>query len=91
MAHRVWVSKWRSWKLCRVISSAQAADPVTNTTGGTSVGDPTAGINDPSALDPTAIGGTTSGDRVGAGFLTAFVVCSVLGGLVWLSLPDGKV
>jgi mannan endo-1,6-alpha-mannosidase len=69
----------------------QAKSPVTNKTGGTSQGDPNAGINDPSAQDPTATKGTTKGDKVGAGFLTAFVVCIVLGGLAWLSMPDGKI
>ena len=66
----------------------QAKAPVTNSTGGTSQGDPSAGINDPSAQDPTATGPVTKGDRVGAGILTAVVVCGVLGGLAWLSMPD---
>lgn len=70
---------------------SQAKSPVTNTTGGTSQGDPNAGIDDPNAQDPTATRGTTKGDKVGAGFLTALVVGVVLGGLAWLGLPDGKV
>lgn len=68
----------------------QSKSPLTNLTGGTSQGDPTAGIDDPSN-DPTAVKPATAGDKVGAGFLTAFVLCAVLGGLGWLSLPDGRV
>ena len=69
----------------------QAASPVTNSTGGTSKGDPNAGINDPSAQDPTAIGPARTSDKAGAGILTAVVLCAVVGGLGWLSMPDGKV
>ena len=69
---------------------SQAIAPLTNSTGGTSQGDPTAGINDPSAQDPMAAKPATKSDKVGAGILTTVVVCAVVGGLVWLSLPDGK-
>ncbi|RDW58894.1 mannan endo-1,6-alpha-mannosidase-1 [Coleophoma cylindrospora] len=65
----------------------QAKAPVTNSTGGTSQGDPTAGINDPSAQNPTAARPATKGDKVGAGFLTAVVSCVIIGGVAWLSIP----
>ena len=66
----------------------QAAEPLTGSTGGTSKGDPNAGNGDPSAQDPTAIKPLTTGDKVGAGILTALVAAVVIGGLVWVSLPD---
>lgn len=69
----------------------QARTPLTNKTGGTSQGDPNAGIDDPSAQDPTKALRITNKDRAGAGILTAIVACSVLGGLAWLSLPEGKI
>lgn len=61
----------------------QVGGPVTNATGGTSKGDPTAGGgNDAKA----ALGyiTVTSGDRVGAGFLTTVVLIGVLGGAWWM-------
>jgi mannan endo-1,6-alpha-mannosidase len=64
----------------------QSKSPVTNSTGGTSVGDPTAGIDDPSAMDPTLSKPATGGDKAGAGILTAIVA-----GVAWLSMPDRSV
>jgi mannan endo-1,6-alpha-mannosidase len=58
--------------------------PVTNTTGGTSVGNPNAGsgsITSSSEFDTYV---TTTGDRVGAGFLTTFVLVAVVGGAWWV-------
>jgi mannan endo-1,6-alpha-mannosidase len=69
----------------------QAKAPLTNATGGTSQGDPSAGINDPSAQNPASSGLTTKGGRVGAGLLTAAVISGIVGGLVWLSMPDANV
>ncbi|KAI5860830.1 glycoside hydrolase family 76 protein [Durotheca rogersii] len=57
--------------------------PVTNTTGGTSRGDPTAGsrgISLPHDEPPT------TGDRAGAGVLTAFVLATTIGGAIWIAL-----
>ncbi|RFU24677.1 hypothetical protein B7463_g11660, partial [Scytalidium lignicola] len=65
-----------------------AKPQVTNSTGGTSKGDPNAGINDPTAQNPIAAKTATMGDKVGAGFLTTAVLCAVVGGLAWLSIPD---
>ena len=57
--------------------------PVTNNTGGTSPGDPSAGTTatSPSGLDLSAV---TTGDRVGAGFITTLVLLTVLGGAWWM-------
>lgn len=58
-----------------------APSPLTNQTGGTSVGDPNAG-NTNGKLTPDAP--VTTGDRAGAGILTAIMVVGVVGGTVWL-------
>ncbi|KAI1086449.1 glycoside hydrolase family 76 protein [Rostrohypoxylon terebratum] len=60
-----------------------AKAPVTNSTGGTSVGDPNAGANSPSLPEAAPI---TTGDRAGAGIVTALVLGSVSVGALWLAL-----
>jgi mannan endo-1,6-alpha-mannosidase len=60
-----------------LLSSSPAL--VTNTTGGTSTGDPSAGTAPQS--NPAAITPATAGDRAGAGFLTAIFVVGVIGGV----------
>jgi mannan endo-1,6-alpha-mannosidase len=63
----------------------KVAGPVTNSTGGTSRGDPAAGTGGNNVV-PIGVytGAITSGDRVGAGFLTAFMLAGVLGGAWWM-------
>ena len=68
----------------------QAAAPVTSDNGGTSKGDPNAGSKGSSG-DPTELQPPTGGEKAGAGILTAVLGIGVIVGLVWLSLPDGKV
>lgn len=58
--------------------------PVTSTTGGNSTSDPSAGQNDHSTS--TKLSTITTGDKVGAGFLTAGFVASWIGLLVWMIL-----
>lgn len=58
--------------------------PLTNITGGTSVGDPNAGSK--SVADPAAQKPVTQGDRVGAGILTTVVLVGVTGMFGWMSL-----
>lgn len=58
--------------------------PVTSTTGGNSTSDPTAGQNDHSTSK--ALSKITTGDKVGAGILTAAFVASWVGLLIWLIL-----
>lgn len=58
----------------------QVAGPVTNTTGGTSKGNPNAGSKP--AADILAPGPATTTDKGGAGFLTA-VICVSLVGMFW--------
>lgn len=67
----------------------QSQAPLTNSTGGTSQGNPAAGIGAGSG-DPSSVKPATHSSRVGAGFLTAAVVILVVSGLVWVSFPDGK-
>lgn len=65
----------------------QAADQVTNTTGGTSTGNNNAGSGSAETTsDLTAVTVTTAG-RVGAGFLTIFAVLGVLSG-TWFVIMD---
>lgn len=66
----------------------QSRDPVTNSSGGTSQGNNNAGLNDPAAENPISSNPPTTGDKVGASFLTIGVAVSIIGGLTWLSLPD---
>lgn len=72
-----------------LIEDARA--PLTGNTGGTSKGDPNAGIEDPNAGDPSRSKPVTGAGRAGAGILTALVAIIVVGGLVWVSMPDGNV
>lgn len=58
-----------------------ARDPVTNGTGGTSIGNPSAGSSD---ANPTVVlAPITSGDRAGAGILTAIIIVATLGTVWW--------
>lgn len=69
------------------LSSLLAVDgggvPLTNSTGGTSVGDPDAGSDD---LVETEFTKVTMGDKAGAGILTTLLIASVVGTLGWISL-----
>jgi mannan endo-1,6-alpha-mannosidase len=61
----------------------QSTAPVTNTTGGTSVGDANAGSQSDKfdgALEPL-----TAGDRAGAGILTAVLLLGAVGTFGWMS------
>jgi mannan endo-1,6-alpha-mannosidase len=62
--------------------------PLTNTTGGTSVGDATAGIVKPGGGVMEMIEPATINDKVGAGFLTAFVLGGVIGGSYFMVSPQ---
>ncbi|KAI9898446.1 hypothetical protein N3K66_006806 [Trichothecium roseum] len=65
---------------------ADSADPpVTNTTGGKSHGDPGSGVNDDDRLKQFP--DITTSDRVGAGFLTTFILAAIIGGCAFVSLP----
>ncbi|KAK3303085.1 glycoside hydrolase family 76 protein [Chaetomium strumarium] len=57
--------------------------PLTNDTGGTSKGDPNAGI-DYNEITPLAP--ITTGDRAGAGIVTVVVLTTLLGSLVWMGM-----
>jgi len=62
----------------------QVAGPVTNTTGGTSVGNNNAGGSSTTSTTGISTNPTTTGDRVGAGFLTSIVLIGILGGAWWM-------
>ncbi|KAL2163587.1 hypothetical protein VTH06DRAFT_5645 [Thermothelomyces fergusii] len=57
--------------------------PLTNTTGGTSQGDPNAGQKFEGVEPPREI---TAGDRAGASIVTAVVLASFMGSLVWMAM-----
>jgi len=56
--------------------------PLTNATGGTSVGDPNAGSQ--SGQSPLQLEAVTTGDKAGAGILTTIILAGILGGSWWM-------
>jgi mannan endo-1,6-alpha-mannosidase len=65
-----------------------AVAPVTNSTGGTSVGDPTAGVSSANKAGTMEIEVMTTQDKVAAGFLTVGILGSVLGGSLFMILDS---
>jgi hypothetical protein len=57
----------------------KVSGPVSNSTGGTSQGDPSAGTG-PSSAPVNVPGAITTKDKAGAGILTAIVLIALLGG-----------
>lgn len=51
---------------------------LTNSTGGTSKGNPSAGTGSKSSSDPFAVVPATNADKAGAGFVTALVIAMLL-------------
>jgi mannan endo-1,6-alpha-mannosidase len=72
------------------IPGEKVVAPVTNSTGGTSIGDPSAGINSANQTQALLLdtAPTTTGDKVGAGILTFAVVSSIIGGSAFM-IMDG--
>ncbi len=62
----------------------KVSGPVTNSTGGTSVGDNAAGTKQPSSDSTLQVLNVTMRDKVGAGFLTAVVLLCLLGTIWWM-------
>ncbi|KAI1840672.1 hypothetical protein JX266_013134 [Neoarthrinium moseri] len=60
-----------------------ANPPLTNTTGGTSLGDPNAG-SDRTTI--TQLAEITGGDKAGAGILTAIMIAGAVGAFSWMSI-----
>lgn len=67
-----------------LLSLENVVAPYTNTTGGTSVGNPNAGSQ--SVANPAAMKPATEADRVGAGILTTIVLVGATGMFGWMSL-----
>jgi mannan endo-1,6-alpha-mannosidase len=63
---------------------SKVAGPVTNSTGGTSQGNPAAGGGKADSSTGQILPDATTGDKVGAGFLTTIVLIGVLGGAWWM-------
>jgi mannan endo-1,6-alpha-mannosidase len=68
--------------LSTLVDDKAVQRPFTNSTGGTSAGDPDAG-GDPDIFQPLVP--VTQRDRVGAGILTAVVLASMISMLLWMS------
>ncbi|OTA90413.1 glycoside hydrolase family 76 protein [Hypoxylon sp. CO27-5] len=68
--------------LCSLLID-DAKAPVTSNTGGTSVSDPNAGANSPSLQEFAPV---TTGDRAGAGIVTAVMLGVAIIGAVWMAL-----
>ncbi len=60
--------------------------PLTGNTGGTSVGDPAAGNGRVPVVGEKRP--VTTGDRAGAGVVTAVVVLSFIAGVVWMAMDE---
>ena len=63
---------------------ADVAPPLTNATGGTSVGNPNAGSH--SVADPAATKPATTSDKAGAGIITTLILVSATGMFGWMSI-----
>ncbi|KAI1494560.1 glycosyl hydrolase family 76-domain-containing protein [Biscogniauxia mediterranea] len=70
----------------------QAKAPVTNSTGGTSIGDPSAGGSDDGRFDPVGWqhGSIDGGDRAGAAICTLIVLASFLTAVVFMLADETK-
>ncbi|KAJ9148872.1 Mannan endo-1,6-alpha-mannosidase [Pleurostoma richardsiae] len=74
-----------------LITLEDVTDPVTAVKGGTSTGNPDAGSgssSSSSSSDDIATRKITTGDRAGAGILTALVLVGMSGIFLWMSLGD---
>lgn len=73
--------------LANMITSVTA--PVTNSTGGTSEGNPNAGGTDIGRTQPqSTLKPIHTGDRVGAGILTALVLAGVICGVIYMFIDE---
>ncbi|KAK3323303.1 putative dfg5 protein [Cercophora scortea] len=70
------------------VDPVAATPPVTNSTGGTSVGNPDAGAGT-GAFEPEVVPVTTAG-RAGAGIITTVVLGSFVGVLGWMMTRSGE-
>ena len=61
-----------------------AASPVSAQSGGISKGDPGAGTAGDTTTGQAPLSAITTGDRAGAGILTAIVLVGILGGTWWM-------
>ncbi len=73
--------------LSLLVDAEAVPSPYTNSSGGTSVGNPAAGSNPP-FLQPLAA--LTTRDRAGAGVLTALIIIAMVSTLLWMSTGAGE-
>jgi mannan endo-1,6-alpha-mannosidase len=62
--------------------------PVTNTTGGTSLGDPNAGAKKPAIIPPYLLAPPSRGDMAGAGMLTIIVIAGMMSLFIWICMRE---
>ena len=62
--------------------------PVTNATGGTSLGDPNAGAKKPAIIPPYLLALPSTGDIAGAGILTIIVVAGMMSLFIWICIRE---
>ena len=62
--------------------------PLTNKTGGTSISDPTAGLNKSNIAPGSVVTPATHGDKIGAWFLTVVIALASLAGCFFLWSPS---
>lgn len=75
--------------LMSVMITLETVTPaLTNTTGGTSVGNAAAGVG--STVSATNYADITTGDRAGASILTIIVVSGIVSMLAWMSTGEGE-
>jgi mannan endo-1,6-alpha-mannosidase len=60
--------------------------PLTKSTGGTSVSDPSAGTTSPNTQSDAPMKPITTSDRAGAGILTLLIIVGVIGGAWWINV-----
>ncbi|CAK7221988.1 hypothetical protein SCUCBS95973_004687 [Sporothrix curviconia] len=72
--------------LANMIDSVTA--PVTNSTGGTSEGNPNAGGSDIGRTQPIVYAPITAGDRAGAGILTALILLGIISGVIYMFVDE---
>jgi mannan endo-1,6-alpha-mannosidase len=60
--------------------------PLTNSTGGTSVSNPSAGSSSPNTQPDEVTTPITTSDKAGAGILTLLVIVGVIGGAWWINI-----
>ncbi|KAI9890682.1 MAG: hydrolase 76 protein [Vezdaea aestivalis] len=71
-------------EIFQVLLTPKLPPPATAKSGGKSRGNPLAGLGGDSVPNGTSIGPVTTGDKAGAGILTAIILIVFVGGAIWM-------